>query len=432
MLRFFSGSHARSVLSAILVKGGEMPETITYRAFLSYSHQDSDAGSRIHKAVENYRVPQDLVGHAGAFGPIPSGRLRPVFRDRFDLAAGHSLNNEIEAALKVSDALIVLCSPHSAKSPYVNEEIRRFKLLGKSERIYPIIVDGEPGDPARECFPANLRHEFDDEGRSTAQITEPIAADLREKRDGPELATLKLIAGLLGVPLDELRKREVIEQRRRQRRLIAVATLMTVLAVAAVGFAGYSGVLTERLSKSLETEKQARRQADDRYNQSLKSTLRLIAVSATFRSLWKQTDFQTMVINEKSSNGDFSEFLGQGAPNNVWARFVDTLMDFQRTLPHELMDYRSQIVGQNLPRQWVEHAERIMSGLVQTDPHDLSYQRRLREIDQMLDSMGARRTAQTAHCDHDPRHAEVERQNFETQLRNSPTVQLGPPLPPCP
>jgi len=223
----------------------------TYRAFLSYSHGDTDAGDQIHTAVENYRVPRDLAGRLGPFGPIPSGLLRPVFRDRFDLAAGHSLNEEIEAALKTSDALIVVCSPRAAKSRYVDEEIRRFKLLGKSQRIYPIIVDGEPGDPTKDCFPENLRRNFDREGNPTTEITEPIAADLREKADGPELAKLKLIAGLLGVPLDELRKRELVEQKRRQRRIFAVAVSMAILAVAATVFAGYSQILANRLAKSL-------------------------------------------------------------------------------------------------------------------------------------------------------------------------------------
>ncbi|MEO7364838.1 MAG: hypothetical protein ABIW03_00795, partial [Sphingomicrobium sp.] len=49
---------------------------------------------------------------------------------------------------------------------------------------------------------------------------EPLAADLRDHRDGKRLGLLKLIAGMLGVGLDQLVQRETL---RRQRRLAIVA-----------------------------------------------------------------------------------------------------------------------------------------------------------------------------------------------------------------
>src|SRR5262249_25813392 len=59
-------------------------------------------------------------------GPIPKS-LRPIFCDREDFTAGHTLNEQTLAALDASDALIVVCSPASAQSHYVNEEIRLFR-----------------------------------------------------------------------------------------------------------------------------------------------------------------------------------------------------------------------------------------------------------------------------------------------------------------
>ncbi len=67
-----------------------------------------------------------LSGRETALGPVPKS-LRPIFRDREDFSAGGSLNDQSIAALDASAALIVLCSPASAKSHYVNEEIRLFK-----------------------------------------------------------------------------------------------------------------------------------------------------------------------------------------------------------------------------------------------------------------------------------------------------------------
>ena len=90
--------------------------------------------------------------------------LRPIFRDREDFSAGHSLTEQTLAALEASQFLIVLCSPNAAQSKYVNEEVRRFKALGRGDRVIPVIVDGEPGDPERECFPPALRFKLGPDG----------------------------------------------------------------------------------------------------------------------------------------------------------------------------------------------------------------------------------------------------------------------------
>jgi hypothetical protein len=46
--------------------------------------------------------------------------LRPIFRDRDEFTAGHSLSDQTLAALDVSHALIIICSPARPKSHYVN------------------------------------------------------------------------------------------------------------------------------------------------------------------------------------------------------------------------------------------------------------------------------------------------------------------------
>jgi tetratricopeptide (TPR) repeat protein len=206
---------------------------LKYVAFLSYSHRDQEFGEAVHRELENYRIPADLVGKAGFHGAIPS-KLRPIFRDRFDLEAGPSLRDQVTEAIANSQAMVVICSPASARSPYVNEEIRQFKALGRAHRIYPIIIDGEPGDPEHECFPPALRHVVDADGNITAFLEEPIAADAREHADGKELARTKIISGLLGVDLDRLRRREAEDQRRQKRFWIGLSSGMALLAVAAL------------------------------------------------------------------------------------------------------------------------------------------------------------------------------------------------------
>jgi hypothetical protein len=149
-----------------------------YRAFISYSHKDARWARWLHRRLEGYRTPARLRGSVGEFGPLPD-RLLPIFRDRDDLASAGNLSPKIEAALADSEALVVICSPDAAHSPWVNEEVRTFKRSGRANRIYCLIVAGEPnaGD-ARECFAPALRFELDADGELSAQPADPIAADL--------------------------------------------------------------------------------------------------------------------------------------------------------------------------------------------------------------------------------------------------------------
>jgi hypothetical protein len=204
-----------------------------YLAFLSYSHRDTAWAKWLHRALEGYRIDKDVVGRETAAGPVPKA-LRPIFRDREDFAAGHSLTDQTLASLVSSKFLIVICSPSSAKSKYVEEEIRRFKALGRGGRIIPIIVGGEPDGGQNECFPAALRFKIGPDGSITAQREEPIAADARPHRDGKELAKRKIIAGLLGVPLDEIIHRAERAQRRRKRILAGTITAGLLLIIGAI------------------------------------------------------------------------------------------------------------------------------------------------------------------------------------------------------
>lgn len=213
-----------------------------YRAFLSYSHKDKSWADWLHKVLEGYRVPKQLVGTAGRDGPIPA-KLFPVFRDREELPSASDLNSQISDALRESEYLIVICSPHAAKSHWVNEEILSYKRLGRENRILALIVDGEPNAPGdQECFPEALKYRLGADGKASTELTEPIAADARETGDGRENAKLKLVAGLLGVGFNDLKHRELEAAKRRLRIFQGVAASMTVLALLAVA----GGVMSYR------------------------------------------------------------------------------------------------------------------------------------------------------------------------------------------
>ena len=70
------------------------------------------------------------------------------------------------------------------------------------------------------------------------QPTEPIAADARPGMDGRTNAKLKLVAGILGINYDDLKRREERRRRRQQRIVVAVSTalVLTFAALAAAAF----------------------------------------------------------------------------------------------------------------------------------------------------------------------------------------------------
>ena len=209
-----------------------------YWAFLSYSHEDRKWADWLHRALESYRVPKELAG-----GGVPE-RLAPIFRDRDELPASGDLAAEIRAALAEARFLIVLCSPAAAASRWTDAEIAEFKRLHPGRQVLAAIVGGEPfasdmpGREAEECFPEALRRKYGSDGCPTGARAEPIAADLRPQGDGRRLGLLKLAAGMLGVGLDRLVRRE---SQRRHRRLTFIAAasaagmaVTSALAVAAI------------------------------------------------------------------------------------------------------------------------------------------------------------------------------------------------------
>ncbi|MAC90080.1 toll/interleukin-1 receptor domain-containing protein [Maricaulis sp.] len=198
-----------------------------YKAFISYSHRDQDFARWLHRQLETYAIPPRLVGQDTGHGPVPR-RLTPIFRDREDLAATRDLTASVREALAKSDALIVVCSPQAAASRWVNEEIRTYRNLNPDGIVLAAIVSGNPDadpetEPGETCFPPALL-----EPGADGAISEPVAADMRRQADGRRMALLKLVAGLVGVSLDQLIQRD---HQRRQRRVTVITGASVLLSV---------------------------------------------------------------------------------------------------------------------------------------------------------------------------------------------------------
>lgn len=172
-----------------------------FAAFISYSHADAAAAAKLQRRLERYRLPKRI---AEAQADSRTG-LGPIFRDREDLAAAASLSEAIREAIARADALVVMCSPDAAASPWVAAEIELFRQLHPQRPILAAILSGHPAT----AFPPAL----------TVDGNDPLAADLRLQGDGEQLGLLKLVAGIAGVPLDSLIQRDA---QRRIRRVTAI------------------------------------------------------------------------------------------------------------------------------------------------------------------------------------------------------------------
>lgn len=213
-----------------------------YKAFISYSHKDRKWTRWLHRRLETYPIPKNIIGNVTSAGPIPK-RLKPIFRDREELSASNNLGEKIEAALAFSQSLIIICSPAAAKSKWVNQEILTFKRNNRDAQLFSVIVEGEPyasgmlGREEEECFPPALRYEVNSDGSLSDVPAEPLAADLRPHADGKRLGFLKLISGMIGVGLDEVVQRDMKRSRKRVT-AITSGSLATVLVMGTLtGFA---------------------------------------------------------------------------------------------------------------------------------------------------------------------------------------------------
>jgi hypothetical protein len=202
-----------------------------FRAFISYSQKDKPQARRLHQALEAYRLPPevDAVGVN-----VKTRKIGRFFRDDEDMGAATDLGAALRGAIADADNLIVVCSPSSAKSKWVNEEIIHFKRTGRADRIFAVVVAGTPnfGDEL-DCFPPALRFELGPDNSLTDRRTEPLAIDLRKQSFSRLVA--RLVAGLIQTPFDALWQRE---QRRARARAVRVglSSAFAMLVIAAITF----------------------------------------------------------------------------------------------------------------------------------------------------------------------------------------------------
>lgn len=185
-------------------------DAFEYDAFISYSHRDLKWAKWIQEKLETFHIPD------GADEPFTNRRSMRVFRDQTDLA-GVEVTTSLRRELRLSRFLIVVCSPNSAASRWVNDEVAYFEGLGRQDNIIAFIVDGEPDsdNPALECYPPRMR--------STGERS-MLGANVQEI--GKVKALLKVVSLLIGVRFNRLVDRE---KQRRRRNAITIAAILLVV-----------------------------------------------------------------------------------------------------------------------------------------------------------------------------------------------------------
>lgn len=192
-----------------------------YAAFISYRHTplDMTTAKTLHSLIEQYRVPKALRRDG-------KKKLGIVFRDQDELSASSDLNEKICQALDNTEYLIVVCTPNTPQSPWVEREISYFLSRHDRDHVLAVLAEGEPD----ESFPKPLT-QYRNPQTGELEFLEPLAVDIRAKDERSSMAKLRkevkrIFAAMLGCPYDALILRE--QRRQRQRILGFMSVALTV------------------------------------------------------------------------------------------------------------------------------------------------------------------------------------------------------------
>ena len=201
-----------------------------FDAFISYSHA---ADGRLAPALQ---TALQSIGK-----PWYRRRVLRVFRDTTSLSASPELWPSIERALQRSRHFILLVSPDSAASPWVDQEVAWWRANRESATCLIALTAGElDWDESRadlsaeSSVPPSLRGWFP---------SEPLWIDLRSAHDDDHLslrnptfrdAAATLAAPIRGIDKDELVGEDIRQHRRALRLARGAVTLLALLTIAAI------------------------------------------------------------------------------------------------------------------------------------------------------------------------------------------------------
>ncbi|MCR5415869.1 MAG: TIR domain-containing protein [Pseudobutyrivibrio sp.] len=241
-----------------------------YDAFISYRHLPKDmyVAKRVHRALETVKIPKKIQQETGR------KKINRVFRDQEELPIGSDLGSNIETALREAAFLVVICSPQTKESYWVNKEIDTFIAMHGRQNVLAVLVEGSP----RDSFPPQLR--VDENG----ERVEPLAADVRANSNREinkklKTETLRLAASILHVDFDDLKQRH---RERQMRRNVSIAAGVAALGIAFGIYNAYNlAKINEEYQQKLINESKVMAATSlDVYDSGDRKTAALIAMDA--------------------------------------------------------------------------------------------------------------------------------------------------------
>ena len=190
----------------------ETEQNIVYEVFLSYRHKprDNKICKRVHTLLETFKPPRRYK----------DADINRVFRDDAELPAAGILSDTIEAALNSSRVLLVICSKDTPESQWVDKEVRTFIELGRSDKIYALLIDDDP----QICFPQSLKLVPGIENRTLRVKYTTKGFSLRKLKD--EL--LRVVAAATDTQFEHLR---IATKRRRLIRSILAGLILSLFLI---------------------------------------------------------------------------------------------------------------------------------------------------------------------------------------------------------
>ena len=197
-----------------------------YYAFISYSRKDFEVANWLHDKLEHYRYPKESV-HI-TYKPKNEKFISPVFMDVKDLnSTDRPFSDDIQVALRNSTYLIVLCSKNSAKSSFVDYEVRYYLDChnGDTSRIVPLFIDKVEEDTIPEIV-----HESDIMKRHFP-IYNTI---LGKKSEANEYCFYQIVSYMLKLDFSTVYNRfEAYRTKKRQRRTTSMIYAILALVITA-------------------------------------------------------------------------------------------------------------------------------------------------------------------------------------------------------
>ncbi|MCQ2519856.1 MAG: toll/interleukin-1 receptor domain-containing protein [Lachnospiraceae bacterium] len=297
-----------------------------YDAFISYRHSELDmfVAKKVHKGLETFKVPRAVQKKSG------KKTIKRVFRDQEELPIGSDLNNNISSALENSEYLLVICSPRTKDSYWVEKEISSFIEMHGRNNILAILIEGEPD----ESFPTLLL--TDENGNPV----EPLAADVRgkdKKEVNKKLKTeiVRLAAPLLNCSYDDLKQRH--KERRMKKAIAFVSVVGAIIAALGISFGLYNANMARQIQENF-TEKQ------------ISQAKYLSEVSDGLLSIGDRRAATLVALSALPESGSDRPYVTEAEAalvHSVYAYEDDTYLNHDVVYPHDLpvLDMRANVDG---------------------------------------------------------------------------------------